>query len=445
MAPTDQDLTTRNIEPLPYLKTFALFALSMILNRLIRQTDLSFLSYFDPNYLNIFAYLNRMSWLESMVMFALVPLIIKIIYQHQHSPILGQLLHAILILSGLTMIGASLVYATAILGTGLHNDSMMYLYGAAYQVGYIPLILTITFLHMALFSLGYGGFVLKLTLFKLGLNVVLDAFFMHYLGLGFHGVFVATYGVYLFTLGMLWIKLKQHHQCLIPRSTLRKSIAFVRGQAHLVGYESLRLLASLLLIHILFYLAYNNWPKSDFAQFSAAHEFLFLTNLFSVALLRVTTMYLESHTHQLNQGDLLCQFRNSSLKLLGFGLVMSTLYASFQENIAKFLYNIQDTSAVWESFFSVFILYYPLSFLTSLVLAVFHVHNELKTVTQIDVFCRWGLQLPLAAWGLVNHAPWVVWLAMLISELMIISLGILAWRKHQDNLANELTTHRIDS
>ena len=151
---------------MPYLKTFTLFLLAMGLNRLIRQTDLSFLSYFDPSYLTIFAYLSRMSWFENIVMFSFVPLIIKMVIEYQYSPMMGRIFSAIILLSFLTLIVSSGVYIVAIYGSGLYLDSMYYVYGALYQVSFIPIIISLTFLHMTLFSLGYGQFVLRLTAFK---------------------------------------------------------------------------------------------------------------------------------------------------------------------------------------------------------------------------------------------------------------------------------------
>ena len=82
----------------------------MGLNRLIRQTDLSFLSYFDPSYLTIFAYLSRMNWFENIVMFSFVPLIIKMVLEYHYSPMMGRIFSAIIVLSLLTLVSSGVHY-----------------------------------------------------------------------------------------------------------------------------------------------------------------------------------------------------------------------------------------------------------------------------------------------------------------------------------------------
>tara|TARA_B100001094_G_scaffold295291_1_gene316530 strand:- start:9796 stop:11112 length:1317 start_codon:yes stop_codon:yes gene_type:complete len=408
----------------PYLKTFMMFLLAMGLNRLVRQTDLSFLSYYDPSYLTIFAYLSRMNWFESIIIFSFVPLIIKMVLEYRYSPMMGRIFGAIILLSMMTIMLSSLVYFISIFGAGLYEDSPFYMYGALYQIGLIPIVMMISFLHMTLFSLGYGQYVLALTVYKLFLNAILDYLFIYYFDLGFHGVFIATYFVYIFTLYMFIYKLEKEGVNLKPKAEIKEYLKLIRKKISLIGYEIVRLFSSLVIIHLLFFIAYNHITKQSFLEFSAAHEFLFLTNLFSIALLRVTTMYMEQHREQLQNNLSFQQGRHLFTYVMFAGFFIGILCFAYHEVIAYRLYNIQNISHMWSNFMLCLILYYPLNFLCSLVVSMFHVYNSFKRITFLETFTKWGIQLPLASYGILTGESILLWIAMIIAELFMLVAGL---------------------
>ena len=91
--------------------------------------------------------------------------------------------------------------------------------------------------------------------------------------LRFHGVFIATYFVYLITLVMFWYKLKQEGIHLRPQANVRDAILLIRQKIKFVGYEFIRLFHHWLLFMYSFIML--STQEQDFLEFSAAREFLF--------------------------------------------------------------------------------------------------------------------------------------------------------------------------
>lgn len=413
-----------------FLALYFPFLISFINKRLITQTDIFFASLFGGAAIAAAGLPNNIMLIDQIMAMAIVPILSSTIadwynkreLELKFEHLLAGLFKLSILLSFIGFCVYPLVLKLVVSDLEvlkLSNKALFWL-----NLSIIPEFFRYS-ISVCLNATNKGKYVLIYSSIEVILNLLLNWFFVKYLGFGFVGIYIATFIVSSSTCLLTYMKISSDY----PSVSFVQLFKFPDLKIQLISFKNtsfefirvcVEKFSFLLMICII-----SLFSKNDnvLVAFTISLGIYFLMLMPQVALMRSLTIYLIQKNNEFKQNILKISFFSFFLTIT---ITITVLF--YKQWILSTLYNVKDIELLQLSsnYINILIPLLSLRIISTIQRGIVYANELIKFLAIIDIISFLIFILPLFSAGQYVENSYITWIGFYIAEMFsIISLYLM--------------------